>query len=73
MAYKIRLDTVQDANEFAFIAGQIKGNIIITDGNGLRVNGKSVLGALYAMEFSSLYCESDVDIYHRLNKFIIED
>lgn len=73
MAYKIRLDTMQDANEFAFIASQINGNVIITDGNGLRVNGKSVLGTLYAMEFSSLYCESDVDIYHRLNKFIVED
>lgn len=72
MAYKIRLDTIQDANEFTFIASQIEGNIIITDGNGLCVNGKSILGALYAMEFSSLYCESDVDIYHRLRKFIVE-
>lgn len=73
MPYKIRLDTVQDANEFAAIAGRINGNVVITDGNGLRVNGKSVLGALHAMEFTSLYCESDVDVYHRLNKFIIED
>lgn len=73
MAYKIRLDTVQDANEFAAIAGRINGSVIITDGNGLRVNGKSVLGALHAMEFASLYCESDVEIYHSLNKFIIEE
>ena len=73
MKYKIRLDTISDANEFVAIASTIKGYVIIADGNGLRVNGKSILGALHAMEFSSLYCESDTDIYHRLNKFIIEE
>ena len=73
MPYKIRLDTAKDASEFARIAEGINGKVIITDGNGLRVNGKSVLGALHAMEFSELYCESDVEIYHRLNKFIITE
>lgn len=73
MAYKIRLDTVQDANEFVTIASSINGKITITDGNGLCVNGKSVLGALHAMEFTDLYCESEAEVYHRLNKFIVEE
>ena len=73
MSYKIRIDTVSDANEFATIASQINGSVVITDGNGLRVNGKSVLGALHAMEFTQLWCESDADIGFRLNKFIINE
>lgn len=73
MGYRIRIDTIFDANEFAKIASTIDGSVVITDGRGLRVNGKSVLGALHAMEFNSLYCESDVEIYHKLGKFIIEE
>lgn len=71
--YKIRIDTVAEANEFVKIASTLAGKVIITDKQGLRVNGKSILGALHSMEFDELWCDSDVDIYQVLNKFIIED
>jgi hypothetical protein len=45
--------------------------VTITDKQGLRVNGKSVLGMLYAMEFEELWCESDVEIYHLIEKFLV--
>lgn len=70
--YKIRLDTLSDVNEFVNIAASIPERVVITDGSGLTVNAKSVLGVLHAMEFDSLYCDSSVDIYRKLNKFIIE-
>ena len=73
MAFKIRLDTFRDATEFADIASTVNGRVTITDGNGLSVNCKSVLGALYAMEFNSLFCDSDVEIYHKISKFIINE
>ena len=72
MKCRIRIDTVTDAAEFAGIASGIDGYVIITDGQGLRVNGKSVLGALHAMEFDTLWCESDVDAYYKFDKFIIK-
>lgn len=72
MKLKIRLDTVSDANRFAAIVSNLKGRIVITDGNGLCVNGKSVLGALHALEFTDLWCESENEIYGYIRDFVIE-
>lgn len=71
MKVKIRLDTNQDAINFATLAQKLGGDITITDNKGLCVNAKSVLGMLYALEFEELWCESSVDIYKRIEKFII--
>lgn len=71
MKVKIRLDTNQDAINFANLASKLGGTIIITDNRGLCVNAKSVLGMLYALEFEELWCESSVDIYKRIEKFIV--
>lgn len=72
MRLKIRLDTVSDANRFASIASRVDGRVVITDGAGLCVNGKSVLGALHALEFSELWCESEKEIYGLIRDFVIE-
>jgi len=53
------------------VASSVPGQVTITDKQGLRVNGKSVLGMLYAMEFEELWCESDVEIYHLIEKFLV--
>jgi len=53
------------------VACSVPGQVTITDKQGLRVNGKSVLGMLYAMEFEELWCESDVEIYHLIEKFLV--
>lgn len=71
MRNRIRIDTVKQANEFAAIAAGLNGRITITDGNGLTVNAKSVLGALHAMEFENLWVDSEEDIYMAIEPFII--
>jgi hypothetical protein len=72
MRVKIRLDTIPDAYKFSAIASQLEGKIYIVDAHdGLKVNAKSVLGALYSMEFGNLWCESEKDIYHAIEEFII--
>ena len=54
MKAKIRLDTMRDVNEFVRICTGIIPAVYITDGRGLRVSAKSVIGAIYAMEFDEL-------------------
>lgn len=71
MRAKIRLDTGNDAKRFVDIATKSKGKVYITDGEHLKVSAKSLLGALYAMEFDHLWCESEEDIYHAIEDFII--
>ena len=73
MPHKIRLDTFTEAQEFAAIASTVNGSVIITDGKGLRVNGKSVLGVLHALEFTELYCETDGELNYRLQKFVVNE
>ena len=68
---RIRLDTQRDAARLAQIAGGLEGQIVITDGNGLRVSAKSVMGMLYAMEFEELWLESENDIYMKIQDFVI--
>ena len=71
MKAQIRLDTMSDVHRFVKIATAQTGNIYITDDKGLRVSAKSILGALYALEFDNLWCESEIDIYHAIEEFII--
>ena len=69
MRVKINLETTHDAIELAKIATYVNGKVLISDGNGLTVNAKSVMGALYALEFSDLWLESEKDIYSMISKF----
>ena len=71
MRAKIRLDTSSDAINFAHITSQLKGKIVVKDGNGFCVNAISVLGALHALEFNELWVESENDIWMKIKDFII--
>jgi hypothetical protein len=71
MKVKVRLDTNTDAIKFSNLCLSLPGNITITDNKGLRINAKSILGMIYALEFEELWCESDEDIYTHINEFII--
>ena len=51
MKAQIRLDTLSDIQKFVKIATKQKGNVHITDNSGLRVSAKSILGAMYALDF----------------------
>lgn len=74
MRLRIRLDTASDAITLASIASTLEGKITITDGAGLTINAKSIMGALYSLEFENLWLESDRDIYHHISNFVkVED
>ena len=73
MRVKIRLDTMRDINNFVHTCSTIPAAVYITDGNDLKVSGKSLLGAMYAMEFKDLWCECVIDIYHDIKDFVIID
>ena len=70
MRIKIRLDTYNDVKEFVDIANRIDSIIYLEDGNGLRVNAKSLLGALYTMEYNDIYCVCADDISNKIFRFI---
>ena len=69
--YKIRLDTLTEVNEFVSLATRIDGKIILTDGRNFSVNARSMLGALYSLEWDELYVESEEEVYTVMQKFII--
>lgn len=71
MRAKIRLDTMKDINKFVAICTRVPAPVHVTDGAGLKVSAKSVLGVLYSMEFTDIWCECEEDIYSDIEKFII--
>ncbi len=69
--HKIELVTYSDILEFVKIASLVDGNVMLVADNGFCVNGKSLLGAMATVEWSSLYCVSDNDIYSSIQKFCV--
>ena len=73
-SWKIRLDTLTDANDFLFIASQVPEEVYIRSGKNLCTSAKSALGCHMArVEWNNLICECDNDIYTKICKFVIED
>lgn len=71
MKYKIVLDTVSDVTNFVKNVSIARdATVTVTDGNGLRVNAKSIIGMLYALEFDELWCESDTEIYEKIRQWV---
>ncbi len=73
MKYRIRLDTMSDVNKFVKIATKHKGKIMLTDGESFTVSGKSLLGAMYTMEWDQVFCESETEIYYQIKDFIVDE
>lgn len=72
MKYKIILDTVSDVTTFVKNVTTAKdAEVTVTDNGGLRVNAKSLMGMLYALEFDELWCESDTEIYEKIRQFVV--
>lgn len=74
MKMKISLDTAAAAKRITELAQTMPpaAAITITDNNGLRVNARSMLGALYALEFNELWLESDIDCWRVFQEFEVE-
>ena len=62
---QIRLDTLTEVNKFVEVMGKLKEDVFLEDGSGIRVNAKSMLGVLYSMEFTRIYCfcEKDINVH----------
>ena len=69
MRARVRLDTMQEINQFVAACAKVNKPVYITDGAGLRVSAKSVLGVMYSMEFDTIWCECEDDIYHYIESF----
>lgn len=70
--YRINLVTMSDITEFTNICQKIDGKVeLFCKKTDYRVNGKSLLGCLAAMEFEEVYVDSDEDIYGKIEKFVM--
>lgn len=69
--YQILLETETDVLEFVSIALKLGGKITVSDNTGMKVNARSVLGMMYALTFEELWCESEEDIYHAIDSFVV--
>ena len=71
MRVKVRLDTMKDISQFVLVCSEVSVPVYITDGAGLKVSAKSVLGVMYSMEFDEIWCESEADLYTQLERFTV--
>ena len=70
MKVKVELQTMNDVSQFVAIATQIAEPVYLV-GNDFRVSAKSLLGALYTMEWEDVWCECEKDIYTKIEKFVV--
>ena len=70
MRVKVELDTMNDVTQFVAIATQIAEPVYLV-GQDFRVSAKSLLGALYTMEWEDVWCECEKDIYTKIEKFVV--
>ena len=68
---QIRLDTLSDVNGFIEEMLKIKEPVWLEDGSGIRVNARSMLGCLYSLEWTRIYCCCDKDINVHLMSWAI--
>lgn len=71
MRAKIRLDTMRDIQGFVNAVSTIPESVILEDNDGNRVSAKSLIGAIYTMEWACVYCYCNKDIYHIISPWII--
>lgn len=74
MRLKINLDTCTEAQRLNQIASQLDDeDIYLVSGDGkLRAHAKSIMGALYSMEFKDLWLESSKNHYFAFASFAAE-
>lgn len=73
MRIKIRLDTDSSLRGLVDACEKLDERCTLTDGNGLTVNAKSILGAMYAkFEFADIWLETENEHYY-LFKDIMEE
>ena len=74
MKIKIALDTNSAAAKLVGLATQLNEKVTLTDGNGMVVSAKSMLGTMYAaFDFNEIWLETENDHYFIFKDFIVED
>ena len=62
MRQQIRLDTMSDIQKFIDVVSKVGERVTLEDGEGHCVSATSLLGALYSMEWTHIYCYCNKDI-----------
>ena len=62
MRVKLNLDTMTDIHKFVDVVSRIEEAVTLKDAIGHCVSAKSLLGAIYTMEWAEIYCECEKDI-----------
>ncbi len=71
--YRIRLDTLNDIQNFIAAAAKVNGDVTLSNDSGYNVSAKSLLGAIYTMEWDRIFCYADCDIYELIKEWVIDD
>jgi hypothetical protein len=71
MKVKIGLNTMTDIRVFVDRVSSVEEDVILKDNTGHCVNAKSLLGAVYTMEWTDVYCECKKDISGRILPWIV--
>lgn len=71
MKVKVNLDTLSEVSQFVAIATAIKSPVYLSCGD-FKVSAKSLLGAVYTMEWSEIWCECADDIYTAISRFVAD-
>ena len=74
MRIKIRLDTMSEINAFVGDMTKCGATVYLTDKDrNFIVNAKSMLGAVYSMEWDEVWCECEDNIYHLVSKYAADE
>ncbi len=71
MRHKIRLDTMQDIKNFVDAVTGLDAKVTLESSDGFKVNAKSFLGAMAAVEWDDLWVVSDKEIYQTIQDYVI--
>lgn len=62
MKVRLNLDTMSDIQKFVDVVSRVEEPVNLKDSAGHCVSAKSLLGALYSLEWAEIYCECEKDI-----------
>lgn len=71
MKVKLQLETMSDISRFVQLCSQVEENVSVTDSIGHCVSAKSLLGMIYTMEWTDVWCECERDIHFIIKEFVI--
>ena len=72
MRQKIRLDTMQDIQNFVDSVSKVPNKVVLMDDEGHCVSAKSVIGVAYSkLEWKNIYAICDEDITTHIIKWIM--